>query len=92
MHLSDYLSLFPGASREKARFMALAELLLQQVLDLAPMAFAIISAYTLDNAVGAQLDDLGASMGFAREDCAGGVNADDTTFRAFLKRKAILCP
>ena len=34
MHLDDYLSLFPGSTREKARFMSLAGAVLQQVMDL----------------------------------------------------------
>lgn len=34
MQLSDYLALFPSASREKSRFMALAEAVLSQVMDL----------------------------------------------------------
>ena len=38
MTLSDYLSLFPGSSREKTRLVELASLVLQQVMDLKAVA------------------------------------------------------
>ena len=41
MDLGDYLTLFPGASREKARFMALAGAVLRQAADLSALAEAI---------------------------------------------------
>ena len=45
MQLSDYLALFPGASREKERFMALAEALLRQAGDLMNVIASVRFSY-----------------------------------------------
>ena len=85
MQLLDYLALFPGASREKERFMALAELVLRQVMDLADAVSQIPAAQSIDGAVGVQLDDLAASFGLSRADA--GNNVSDETFREYIRMK-----
>ena len=90
MTLSDYLSLFPGASREKPRFMALAEAVLRQATDFLPVISALSSAFSLDSAAGVQLDILGASCGLSRADTSAGPEASDEVFRSFLQDKLLL--
>ena len=85
MVLSDYLALFPGYTREKPRFMALAEAVLRQAADFAPVIAALGSAFSLDGAVGVRLDLLGESFGLPRAGCPSG--EDDESYRAFLRRK-----
>ena len=46
MTLNDYLALFPGATRDKPRFMALAEAVLQQVIDLFPLIAQLQSGFS----------------------------------------------
>ena len=50
MQLSDYLALFPSASREKSRFMALAEAVLSQVMDLQNLVAQIRAGYSVGSA------------------------------------------
>ena len=61
MDINSYLSLFPGATREKPRFMALA-----QAADLAALAAAMPEVYSLGFAVGKQLDCLAAALGLTK--------------------------
>ena len=86
MTLTDYLALFPGATREKARFMALAEAVLRQVTDLMALTEQIQSGFSFAAAEGKQLDDLAAAVGLARPapDCP------DRDFRAYLLAKLAL--
>ena len=88
--LSDYISLFPGASREKERFMALAEAVLQQVLDLQAVVVSIQGGYSFSEAEGEMLDALAASVGLSRTDTPEGVNCTDVQFRVFLLAKLAL--
>ena len=60
------LNLFPPHSRGMARFMALAEALLRQVKDLQDAAASIGAAFSFGEAVGVQLDAIGASVGVVR--------------------------
>ena len=85
MQLSDYLNLFPGASREKARFMALAEALLSQAADLQHVVAEIRAGYAVGQAEGNQLDAFAESMGLRRE-----TGAADEAFRQFLLAKLAL--
>ena len=82
MDLTYYLSLFPAYVREKPRFMALAEAILQQAVDLITLAQSIAPGFSFAHAVGAQLDALGASVGVPRQE-----DWDDETYRAVLLRK-----
>ena len=48
MESGDYISLFPGATREKQRFMALAIAVLQQVTELQAVVAQINEAFAAD--------------------------------------------
>ena len=85
----DYLSLFPGSTREKQRFMALATAVLQQVTNLQSVVSQINGAFAPTGAQGAQLDVLAASLGLSRTDTSAGVTASDTVFRDFIRKKLI---
>ncbi len=83
--MTDYLALFPGASREKARFMALAEAALAQVTDLQSVVEEIRAGYAAGQAEGNQLDAFAESVGLRRE-----TGAADETFRQYLLNKLTL--
>ena len=82
MALKDYMNLFPAFSREKPRFAALAETVLRQAADLMALAPQLASGFSFASAVGAQLDDLGASVSIPRQS-----GWDDETYRKVLLRK-----
>ena len=85
----DYLSLFPGATREKQRFMALATAVLQQVTDLQAVGGEINGAFSPGSAEGAQLEALAASLGLSRLDTSAGATVTDEVFRDFILKKLI---
>lgn len=89
MNLNDYLALFPGSSREKQRFMALATAVLQQVVELQTVVGEINGAFSPESAQGLQLDILGASLGLSRAETSAGVLASDVVFRDFIRKKLI---
>ena len=89
MTLNDYLSLFPGSTREKQHFMSLAEAILQQVTDLQAVVGQINGVFSPESAQGNQLDSLGASLGLSRADTSAGVTASDVAFRDFIQKKLI---
>ena len=78
----DYMTLFPGYTRDKPRFAALAAAVLQQVHDLMALVPALESGFSVAHAVGEQLDALGVSLSIPRQ---SGWN--DETFRSILLRK-----
>ena len=78
----DYMTLFPGYTRDKPRFAALAAAVLQQVNDLIALVPELESGFSVAHAVGAQLDALGASLSIPRQ---SGWN--DETYRSILLRK-----
>ncbi|MBQ6514562.1 MAG: DUF2612 domain-containing protein [Clostridia bacterium] len=78
----DYLQLFPGASREKARFMALAEAVLLQAVDLMTLIDSIQSGFSFATAEGSQLDAIAETVGLNRE-----LGMTDEAFRAYLLQK-----
>ena len=82
MNIEQYLGLFPGASREKPRFMALAEAVLQQVVDLMALIESIQSGFSFAAAEGEQLDAIAESVGLSRE-----YGMTDKAFRAYLLQK-----
>ena len=88
MVLSDYLALFPGATREKARFMALAEAVLRQVMDLQDMVGTMNGAFSFAGAEGLQLDAFGEALGIRRADL--GENVPDGAFRQHIGGKLAL--
>ena len=89
MTLEDYLSLFPGSTREKSRFMAVASAVLQQVVDLQAVVGELNAAFSPDSAQGAQLDVLGESLGLSRLDTTAGAAATDEVYRDFIRKKLI---
>ena len=80
--LSFYISLFPGASRGKERFMALASAVLRQACDLVSLMPRLASGFSFASASGVQLDALGASAGIPRQE-----GWEDETYRRVLLRK-----
>ena len=90
MGISDYLSLFPGASREKPRFMALAEAVLTQAVDLQSLADMLLPGFSFALAEGKQLDMLAAAEGLGREDHTPGAPLADGDFRVYLLAKHAL--
>ena len=78
----DYMTLFPGYTRDKPRFAALAAAVLQQVNDLIALIPELESGFSVAHAVGAQLDALGVSLSIPRQ---SGWN--DETYRSILLRK-----
>ena len=90
MTLSDYLSLFPGSSREHPRFMAFAGAVLRQAGDLAALAAALQPGFSFASAQGVQLDALAESVGLRRADTAAGDSCPDETFRAYVLAKLAL--
>ena len=78
----DYMTLFPGYIRDKPRFAALAAAVLQQVNELMALVPALESGFSVGQAVGVQLDALGASVSVSRQN-----GLDDETYRRILIRK-----
>ncbi|MBQ6514272.1 MAG: DUF2612 domain-containing protein [Clostridia bacterium] len=82
MNTEQYLVLFPGASREKPRLMALAEAVLQQAVDLMTLIDSIQSGFSFATAEGSQLDAIAETVGMNRE-----LGMTDEAFRAYLLQK-----
>ena len=82
MELNNYLDLFPGASREKPRFMALAQAVLRQAVDLMALIESIQSGFSCASADGKQLDAIAEAVGLSRES-----GMTDEAFRAYLLQK-----
>ena len=78
----DYMTLFPGYTRDKPRFAALAAAVLQQVYDLIALVQELESGFSVAHAVGAQLDALGVSLSIPRQS-----DWNDETYRSILLRK-----
>ena len=89
MESGDYIALFPGSTREKARFMALAEALLLQVMGLQVVVGQINGAFAPESALGNQLDALAASLDLSRLDTSDGAAVADADFRDFIRKKLI---
>ena len=89
MTLNDYLSLFPGSTREKPRFMAVASAVLQQVVDLQAVVGEMNTAFAPATAQGVQLEALGESLGLSRLDTTAGAAASDEVYRDFIRKKLI---
>ena len=78
----DYMTLFPGYTRDKPHFAALAAAVLKQVNDLIALVPELESGFSVAHAVGEQLDALGVSLSIPRQ---SGWN--DETYRSILLRK-----
>ena len=67
LNLENYLEMFPSATREKPRFMALAQAVMLQAAELlALVQTEIPAAYDLETASGRQLDALGELLNVPR--------------------------
>ena len=84
----EWLSLFPGASRDRPRFMALAEAVLRQASDLAALTAQTQAGFSFARAEGIQLDQIAAAIGLNRSDI--GTDVPDETFRQYLLAKLAL--
>ncbi len=78
----SYLELFPGYTRGKARFMALAQAVLRQAEDLMALVPMTESGFSFAQAAGVQLDALGESVLIPRQE-----GWDDETYRSVLLKK-----
>ena len=78
----DYMTLFPGYTRDKPRFAAMATAVLSQVYDLIALIPELESGFSVAHAVGVQLDALGESVSVSRVS-----GWDDETYRSILTRK-----
>jgi len=87
--IQDYLRLFPGSTREKSRFIAVASAVLQQVVDLQAVVGEVNAAFAPESAQGAQLDALGESLGLSRLDTTAGAAATDEVYRDFILKKLV---
>ena len=86
--MSDYLSLFPASSRERPRFMALAEAVLRQAADLMTLAAALQPGYSFACAEGIQLDSMAEASGLKRANL--GTDVPDEGFRWYVLAKLAL--
>lgn len=86
--MSDYLSLFPASSRERPRFMALAEAVLRQAADLMTLAAALQPGYSFACAEGIQLDSMAEASGLKRANL--GTDVPDEAFRWYVLAKLAL--
>ena len=84
----EWLSLFPGASRDRPRFMALAEAILRQAKDLAALIAQMQAGFSFARAEGIQLDQIAEAIGLNRRDI--GADVPDETFRQYLLAKLAL--
>ena len=84
----EWLSLFPGASRDRPRFMALAEAILRQAEDLAALTAQMQAGFSFARAEGIQLDQIAEAIGLNRRDI--GADVPDETFRQYLLAKLAL--
>ena len=84
----EWLSLFPGATRNRPRFMALAEAVLQQAEDLADLTVQLQTGFSFAEAEGVQLDQIAGAVGLNRTDI--GTDVPDETFRQYLLAKLAL--
>ena len=82
MNSADYLSLFPAYTRDKSRFIALAEAVLRQATDLMDLVPQLASGFSFAHAEGVQLDALGGSVGIIRQE-----GRDDESYRRVLLKK-----
>ena len=89
MESGDYITLFPGSTREKQRFMEMAAAVLQQVIDLQAVVGQINGAFAPESAQGVQLEALAASLGLSRLDTSTGAAVTDEAFRDFIRKKLV---
>ena len=82
MMINEYLALFPGSSRDKERFMALAEAILRQAVDLMDLVASMQPGFSFAGAEGLQLDMIADAIGLKRKS-----GMTDEAFRAYALSK-----
>ena len=85
MNVSDYINLYPSYVHTMDRFIAISSVVLAQVEDLSNVVDQFLSAFSVENAVGDQLDAIGESFGLER-----GTEWSDETYRLYMKIKLAL--
>ncbi len=78
----DYLDFLTPHNRMKARFAALVETVISQVNDLFALLDSLSDTWSLDEAVGLQLDGIGALAGVPRP---GQISDED--YRVYLRAR-----
>lgn len=91
--LGYYLALISSEYRNSPKFTQFLTALLKKLDDMANCYVQMEQTFDIDNAVGVQLDYLGAIVGAARTvgfQPAGGVSPilDDSTYRLYIKAKS----
>ena len=86
MTLDSLLRLLSPHVRSLPRFSALAAAVFQQAVDLASVVQSLPAAFSVENAVGKQLDIIGESVGAPRP----SPDTSDTDYRQFLLGKLAL--
>ncbi len=79
----NYLDLLSPSQRMKPRFCALTEAVLSQAMDLFALLDQSLTAFSLEEAVGKQLDTLGALCGVPRPSAA----TSDEDYRLLLRAR-----
>ncbi len=87
MQSMDYLKLFSGAIREMPRFSALAQAILRQAEEMMAIMPEIAAAFSVDQAVGVQLDWIGETLGLKR---TMAMDDSDDSYRDLIKAKLAL--
>ena len=90
MTVQNMLDLLAPFVRTLPRFMGLAEAVLRQAADLQAVIPEMVGAFSLESAVGCQLDQIGQMFGLRREMTTAGSATTDEAFRSFLKAKLAL--
>ena len=93
LQLGYYLSLVTSEHRNSPKFIAFLTVLLKKFQDISQCLTAMDTAFDVDNAVGPQLDLVGAIVGANRTvgfQPTGGVSPvlDDATYRILIKAQA----
>lgn len=91
--LGYYMSLVTSEYRNSPKFLAFLQMLLKKFDDISQCQIAMDMAFDVDNAIGVQLDAVGAVVGANRTvgfQPSGGVSPvlDDATYRIYIKARA----
>lgn len=93
LEIGYYLGLLSSQYRNSPKLNAFLAVLLQKFQDVSQCQMALDTAFDIDNAVGVQLDAVGAIVGASRTvgfQPSGGVSPilDDATYRIYIKAVA----
>lgn len=89
MNVSEYLALIPSHHQDKPKYMAWLRAVLTMWVDLINCALDIDRAFSVESAVGPQLDWVGQMVGVSRKlpftPSEGSRNLNDTDYRRLIK-------